>query len=97
MPISFYIKSSAALLNCTLWTPDKSRGEGIVFCHGWGGGTPYDGGSVVYGPWGERLAYAGASDAVTDDISCITLDGAEVTRVRERFPFVQDRRALALV
>jgi dipeptidyl aminopeptidase/acylaminoacyl peptidase len=42
MPISFYIKSSDALLNCTLWTPDKSRAEGIVFCHGWGGGTPYD-------------------------------------------------------
>ncbi len=42
MPISFYIKSSDALLNCTLWTPDKSRGEGVIFCHGWGGGTPYD-------------------------------------------------------
>jgi dipeptidyl aminopeptidase/acylaminoacyl peptidase len=42
MPISFFLKSSDALLNCTLWTPDKSRGEGIVFCHGWGGGTPYD-------------------------------------------------------
>lgn len=42
MPISFYLKSSDALLNCTLWTPDKSRGAGIVFCHGWGGGTPYD-------------------------------------------------------
>jgi hypothetical protein len=42
MPISFYIKSSDALLNCTMWTPDKSRGEGIVFCHGWGGGMPYD-------------------------------------------------------
>jgi pimeloyl-ACP methyl ester carboxylesterase len=25
-----------------LWIPEKSRGEGLVFCHGWGGGTPYD-------------------------------------------------------
>jgi pimeloyl-ACP methyl ester carboxylesterase len=42
MPISFYIRSSDALLNCAMWTPAKSRNEGIVFCHGWGGGTPYD-------------------------------------------------------
>ena len=42
MPMSFYIKSSDALLNCAMWTPAKSRDEGIVFCHGWGGGTPYD-------------------------------------------------------
>ena len=42
MPISFYIKSSDALLHCAMWTPAKSRHEGIVFCHGWGGGTPYD-------------------------------------------------------
>jgi pimeloyl-ACP methyl ester carboxylesterase len=25
-----------------MWTPAKSRNEGIVFCHGWGGGAPYD-------------------------------------------------------
>jgi pimeloyl-ACP methyl ester carboxylesterase len=42
MPISFYLKSSDALLHCTMWTPAKSRNEGVVFCHGWGGGTPYD-------------------------------------------------------
>ena len=42
MPISFFIRSSDALLNCAMWTPAKSRDEGIVFCHGWGGGTPYD-------------------------------------------------------
>ncbi|HWO42087.1 MAG TPA: alpha/beta fold hydrolase [Candidatus Eisenbacteria bacterium] len=42
MPISFYIKSSDALLHCAMWMPAKSRDEGIVFCHGWGGGTPYD-------------------------------------------------------
>jgi pimeloyl-ACP methyl ester carboxylesterase len=42
MAISFFVKSSDALLNCTMWTPAKSRAEGMVFCHGWGGGTPYD-------------------------------------------------------
>jgi len=42
MPISFFVRSGDALLNCAMWTPAKSRHEGIVFCHGWGGGTPYD-------------------------------------------------------
>ena len=42
MPLSFYIKNGEDYLNSTLWIPDKSRGEGVVFCHGWGGGTPYD-------------------------------------------------------
>jgi pimeloyl-ACP methyl ester carboxylesterase len=42
MPISFYVKSGDDFLNCMLWIPEKNRGEGIVFCHGWGGGTPYD-------------------------------------------------------
>ncbi|HYA28016.1 MAG TPA: alpha/beta fold hydrolase [Acidobacteriota bacterium] len=42
MPISFFIRSSDALLNCAMWTPAQSRDEGIVFCHGWGGDTPYD-------------------------------------------------------
>ena len=42
MSISFYVKSDSDFLNSVMWTPEKSRGEGIVFCHGWGGGTPYD-------------------------------------------------------
>jgi uncharacterized protein len=42
VPLSFYIKSGDDYLNSTLWIPEKSRGEGVVFCHGWGGGTPYD-------------------------------------------------------
>ena len=42
MPLSFYIKSGDDYLNSMLWIPEKSRGEGVVFCHGWGGGTPYD-------------------------------------------------------
>lgn len=42
MPLSFFIKSDKDYLNCVMWIPDKSRDEGVVFCHGWGGGTPYD-------------------------------------------------------
>ena len=42
MPLSFYIKSGDDYLNSTLWIPGRSHGEGLVFCHGWGGGTPYD-------------------------------------------------------
>jgi len=42
VPLSFYIKSGDDYLNSTLWIPGRSHGEGLVFCHGWGGGTPYD-------------------------------------------------------
>jgi len=42
LPISFYIRSGDDFLNCRLWMPEKKRGEGIVFCHGWGGGAQYD-------------------------------------------------------
>lgn len=42
MPLSFYIKSDQDFLNLTLWIPRKSRDEGIVFCHGWGGVAGFD-------------------------------------------------------
>jgi pimeloyl-ACP methyl ester carboxylesterase len=42
VPISFYVKSDDEYLNVTLWLPEVSRGEGLVFCHGWGGGSQYD-------------------------------------------------------
>lgn len=42
MPISFYIKSGEDFLDSTLWVPNNSRGQGIVFCHGWGGQAQYD-------------------------------------------------------
>ena len=42
MAISFYVRSGDDFLCCRLWIPEKNRGEGLVFCHGWGGGTPYD-------------------------------------------------------
>jgi len=64
---------------------------------GEGGGVEHDGGSAAYSPWGERLAHARDTDAATDPIAIVTLDSAEVTRVREQFPFLQDRRAPALV
>ena len=50
---------------------------------GKGGGIEYDGGSVAFDPWGERLG--GAGDVVT-------VDPARVGEVRSRFPFVEDRR-----
>jgi pimeloyl-ACP methyl ester carboxylesterase len=42
VPISFYVKSTEAYLDATLWLPAASRGEGVIFCHGWGGGAQYD-------------------------------------------------------
>src|SRR5690349_10171127 len=42
MPLSFFIRSDDAYLNSVMWIPQKSRGEGVVFCHGWGGGNQYD-------------------------------------------------------
>ena len=42
VPVSFYIKSYDEYLNVTLWLPKISRSEGLVFCHGWGGGSQYD-------------------------------------------------------
>jgi len=52
MPISFYVKSGEDFLHSTLWIPDKSRREAVVFCHGWGGGAQYD--DLL-----ERLAHEG--------------------------------------
>ncbi len=42
MPISFYVRSTDDYLNATLWIPKSSHGVGLVFCHGWGGGSQYD-------------------------------------------------------
>ena len=54
---------------------------------GEGGGLAYDGGSIAYGPWGEPLA--------PDDAGVVTVDVAEVRRVRERYPFLKDREAVS--
>ena len=42
MPISFYFKSAQEYLHAALWLPKISRRIGLVFCHGWGGGSQYD-------------------------------------------------------
>ena len=48
-----------------------------------GGGLAYDGGSVAYDPWGDRLAVTGA-------VPCVDLDAARVTEVRTAYPFLRD-------
>jgi pimeloyl-ACP methyl ester carboxylesterase len=42
VPISFYFQSAKEYLHTTLWLPKVSRSIGLVFCHGWGGGSQYD-------------------------------------------------------
>jgi predicted amidohydrolase len=62
----------------------------VVGCNrvGEGGGVAYAGGSVIVDPWGNVVADAGAEEAViTADV-----DAAEVTRVRQRYPFLSDRK-----
>ena len=51
-------------------------------------GLEYDGGSVVIGPWGERLAATAA--AGTTATLTATVDSAEVARVRTAFPVLDD-------
>jgi predicted amidohydrolase len=54
---------------------------------GEGGGLDYDGGSVAYDPWGDPVGKAAEGGLLVASI-----DPAEVTRVRSRYPFVEDRR-----
>jgi uncharacterized protein len=42
VPISFYVKSNQAYLAATLWPPNSNATTGLIFCHGWGGGSQYD-------------------------------------------------------
>ena len=42
MPISFYVKSTKEYLAATLWLPKLNATAGLIFCHGWGGGSQYD-------------------------------------------------------
>ena len=50
---------------------------------GEGGGLAYDGGSVAYSPWGDRLGGGG---------EVVEIDPGEVTRTRSAYPFVADQR-----
>src|SRR3954471_14827202 len=44
MTVAYEIQSAEGSVDCLLWTPEnsKNRREGVVFCHGWGGGAQYD-------------------------------------------------------
>ncbi|HEX2777979.1 MAG TPA: nitrilase-related carbon-nitrogen hydrolase, partial [Gemmatimonadaceae bacterium] len=48
------------------------------------GGLDYDGGSVAYDPWGERLTTIG-------DPPIVEIDPSRVAEVRTRYPFLNDR------
>jgi len=55
---------------------------------GSGGGAAYDGGSVIYGPWGELLCAAESRDASAEAIIA-DIDAAVVQRVRDEYPFLK--------
>jgi predicted amidohydrolase len=62
----------------------------VVGCNrvGEGDGVAYDGGSVIVDPWGTVVADAGSTETtISADV-----DPGEVTRIRERYPFLADRR-----
>jgi predicted amidohydrolase len=51
------------------------------------GGLSYDGGSVAYDPWGERLAPV---DSRGVEPGYVTLSAERVAEIRGRFPFIRD-------
>ncbi len=55
---------------------------------GEGGGLAYAGDSTIVDPLGERMASAAAGEALL----VVDVDAAVVAKVRDRFPFLRDRR-----
>ncbi|MCU0665394.1 MAG: carbon-nitrogen family hydrolase [Myxococcota bacterium] len=55
---------------------------------GQGGGLEYTGGSAIWSPLGERLAFGEESEGIV----LAEVDPNEVIRVRKTMPFLQDRR-----
>ena len=55
---------------------------------GTGGGLDYAGGSEILDPWGVTLDHLADRPGVVS----ATVDPAEVSRIRSRYPFLQDRR-----
>lgn len=53
---------------------------------GEGDGITYDGGSVAYDAWGDPLPH------VAEDPPIVEVDPARVAAVRDRYPFLRDRR-----
>src|SRR4026209_1422746 len=41
MAITYFVKSDQSYLAAKMWIPKNSRGDGVVFCHGWGGQAQY--------------------------------------------------------
>jgi predicted amidohydrolase len=56
---------------------------------GRGGGIDYDGGSVAYGPWGDRLPERRATAA---DPAIVEIDPSQVAEIRKTYPFLDDMR-----
>jgi predicted amidohydrolase len=52
------------------------------------GGIAYDGGSIVYGPWGDVLASTGSGETT----AVTSIDPAVVRATRERYRFLDDMR-----
>ena len=50
-------------------------------------GISYAGGSVVYDPWGERL-----NATLAGGVRLVTVHASRTREIRERFPFLRDRR-----
>ncbi len=59
---------------------------------GEGGGLRYTGGSAVYNPLGERIAFGGDQEALV----IAEVDPEEVEKVRTEMPFLNDRRSWPL-
>ena len=51
------------------------------------GGLTYDGGSAAFDAWGDRI-----DPATPGGVRIVTVDAGKVATVRERFPFLRDRR-----
>jgi len=54
---------------------------------GIGGGLTYDGGSAAFDAWGDRI-----DPATPAGLRIVTIDPGKTAAVRERFPFLRDRR-----
>lgn len=54
---------------------------------GVGGGLPYDGGSAAFDAWGDRI-----DPATPAGLRIVTIDPGKTAAVRDRFPFLRDRR-----
>jgi predicted amidohydrolase len=53
-------------------------------------GISYNGGSVVYDPWGERL-----TATLAGGVRLVTIHASRTREIRERFPFLRDRQVPA--